>query len=144
FTYRSLDSRSGIFHSPNFPHPYPRNLTCHYKFIGRSNEHIVIVFRHVDVEGVMPNCSSDTKSDVIELSNYNYPLADSKHSPLCGLKKESSRNFEKKIYKYESDGNFFRVTFKANDAYEASGFEASYKFYLKDTSSYTNLKESNN
>ncbi len=41
---------------------------------------------------------------------------------FCGTKEESKRKTVK------SDGNFFRVTFKSNDVYDATGFEAFYQF----------------
>ncbi len=43
-------------------------------------------------------------------------------SRLCGQKMEQQKKEE------HSDGNFFRVTFKSNDIYDATGFEAFYQF----------------
>ena len=41
---------------------------------------------------------------------------------FCGTEEE---NQKKTVH---SDGNFFRVTFKSNDVYDATGFEAFYQF----------------
>ena len=41
---------------------------------------------------------------------------------FCGTKEESKKKT------VNSDGNFFRVTFKSNDVYDATGFEAFYQF----------------
>ena len=41
---------------------------------------------------------------------------------FCGTEEE---NQKKTVH---SDGNFFRVTFKSNDIYDATGFEAFYQF----------------
>jgi len=47
---------------------------------------------------------------------------DRKMRRMCGTK---SSNIKDDV---TSDGNFFRVTFKSNDAYDATGFEAFYQF----------------
>ena len=43
-------------------------------------------------------------------------------SRFCGQKMEQQK---KEVH---SDGNFFRVTFKSNDIYDATGFESFYQF----------------
>ena len=68
------------------------------------------------------SCGEDTQSDYVEFSNFNVELMDRKMRRKCGKKSSNVRNF------VESDGNFFRVTFKSNDAYDATGFEAFYQF----------------
>jgi len=70
----------------------------------------------------MYSCGEDTQSDYVEFSNFNVELMDRKMRRKCGKKSSNVRNF------VESDGNFFRVTFKSNDAYDATGFEAFYQF----------------
>ena len=47
---------------------------------------------------------------------------DRKMRRMCGTKSSNIRN------DVESDGNFFRVTFMSNDAFDATGFEAFYQF----------------
>ena len=70
----------------------------------------------------MSRCSEDSQSDYVEFSNFNIALTDRKMSRYCGTKEETS----KKVV--QSDNNFFRVTFKSNDVYDALGFEAFYQF----------------
>ena len=67
-------------------------------------------------------CLEDTQSDYVELSNFNIKVTDRKMSRFCGTKEEHAKK------SVNSDGNFFRVTFKSNDIYDATGFEAFYQF----------------
>ena len=67
-------------------------------------------------------CVEDTQSDYVEFSNFNVKLKDRKMNRFCGTKEESKKKT------VNSDGNFFRVTFKSNDVYDATGFEAFYQF----------------
>ena len=67
-------------------------------------------------------CLETTQSDYVEFSNFNIKLVDRKMNRLCGAKDEH-------IHKDAiSDGNFFRVTFKSNNEFDATGFEAFYQF----------------
>ena len=68
------------------------------------------------------SCGEDTQSDYVEFSNFNVELMDRKMRRMCGTKSSDVRN------DVTSDGNFFRVTFKSNDAYDATGFESFYQF----------------
>ena len=70
-------------------------------------------------------CAEHTQSDYVEFSNFNHiDLRDPKMGRGCG----------NMIYNYfstryvNSDGNFFRVTFKSNEFYDATGFTAFYRF----------------
>jgi hypothetical protein len=122
FVFDSATAPNGTFTSPNFPGLYPRNTECHYLFNGQENEKIYITFPYLDVEGVPPGCNSETHSDYIDFSNFNVHLMDRKMYRLCGTKANNAKN------DVTSDGNFFRVTFKSDDAYDATGFEAFYQF----------------
>lgn len=62
-------------------------------------------------------CSSESASDYVEFSNYQ--TVDRKIPRHCGLKKPKT---------IESEGDFFRVTFKSNDRFDGTGFEAFYQF----------------
>lgn len=86
-------------------------------FLGHSFESIVSTF----------SCGPETLSDSIELSNFDAPLSDRKLLPLCGSNIDAPRRH----HKYLSDGSFFRVTFRSNDRYDATGFRASYRFFPK-------------
>jgi len=68
-------------------------------------------------------CLEATQSDYVEFSNFNIELVDRKMNRFCGTTKDEHRN--KMV---SSDGSFFRVTFKSNDAFDATGFEAFYQF----------------
>ncbi|UYV80716.1 hypothetical protein LAZ67_19001524, partial [Cordylochernes scorpioides] len=116
FVYNSTVRTNGTFMSPNWPGFYPRATECHYFFEGRTHERIHITFAYFDVEGVIP-CTTDTASDYVEFSNY--PTVDRKIPRHCGLKKPQV---------IDSDREFFRVTFKTNDRFDGTGFEAFYQF----------------
>jgi hypothetical protein len=121
FIFRSSSrSTSGTFTSPNFPGLYPRETECHYLFYGQEGDRVDINFVHFNVEGITPSCLEETQSDYIEFSNFNIPLTDRKMIRLCG-DQDQSRTIT-------SDGNFFRVTFRSNEIFDASGFEATYQF----------------
>jgi len=67
------------------------------------------------------SCQADTQSDYVEFSNFNVPLVDRKMSRLCGTKDKLPREIV-------SDGTFFRATFRSNELYDATGFQAVYQF----------------
>ena len=75
---------------------------------------------------VVYRCTEVTKSDYVEFSNFNIKLTDRQMGRICGSTLGRSKRT------MESDGNFFRVTFKANGIYDAHGFEANYQFLKKD------------
>ncbi|KAH7942611.1 hypothetical protein HPB51_028709 [Rhipicephalus microplus] len=116
FIYNSSEVSNGTFSTPNYPGVYPRDTECHYLFYGRSNEKIYIEFAYFDVEGVPP-CLSDTASDYVEFSNFR--TVDRKIPRHCGNLRPT---------KIESDADFFRVSFKSNDKFDGTGFEAFYQF----------------
>jgi len=68
------------------------------------------------------SCREDTQSDYVEFSNFNVELMDRKMRRMCGTNSSTIKHH------VLSDGNFFRVTFRSNDAYDATGFEAFYQF----------------
>ena len=63
------------------------------------------------------SCDEDSHSDFVEFSNY-MPV-DRKFDRQCGTIKD---------LKMKSDRKFFRVTFRSNDRYDATGFHATYQF----------------
>jgi len=64
----------------------------------------------------------ESQSDYVDFSNFNIDLMDRKMSRLCGSKEDLAKK------EVSSDSNFFRVTFKSNDAFDSTGFEAFYQF----------------
>ncbi|XP_054722762.1 suppressor of lurcher protein 1-like [Uloborus diversus] len=116
FVFRSEEGANGSFSSPNFPGLYPRATECHYFFRGRPGERVHIAFTHFNVDGIPP-CTTETASDYVEFSNYR--TVDRKIPRHCGVKRPQL---------IESDGDFFRVTFKSNDKFDGTGFHAHYHF----------------
>ncbi|GIY39785.1 suppressor of lurcher protein 1 [Caerostris extrusa] len=45
----SVGSKNGTFTSPNYPDPYPSEVYCVYKFIGKEKERIQISFTDFDL-----------------------------------------------------------------------------------------------
>ncbi|XP_046416512.1 suppressor of lurcher protein 1 [Neodiprion pinetum] len=117
FVFNSNETRNGTFASPNYPGYYPRDTECHYFFNGQPKERVHLHFHYFDVEGVLP-CGAASASDFVEFSNYM--ARDRKYSRHCGQLKE---------FDVDSDGKFFRVTFKSNERLDGTGFNASYVFY---------------
>jgi len=74
------------------------------------------------------SCKEDSQSDYVEFSNFNVNLTDRKMRRMCGRRSSSSAHGDD----VASDGNFFRVTFKSNDAYDSTGFRAYYEFRTKE------------
>lgn len=116
FQYNSSHGLSGWIHSPNFPGAYPRNLECNYYFYGEHGFRVSIKFTYFDVEGVFP-CDENSASDYVELSNFL--TVDRKFRRQCG----SVPRLE-----VQSDGRFFRMTFRSNDRLDGTGFTAFYNF----------------
>ncbi|KAH9421551.1 hypothetical protein DERP_008951, partial [Dermatophagoides pteronyssinus] len=69
-------------------------------------------------------CTLETASDYVEFSNVY--TTDHRVYRHCGLKHPKS---------IESDGDFFRVTFKSNGRFDGTGFKASYEFRYSPSSS---------
>lgn len=116
FVFNSTERTNGTFTSPNWPGLYPRSTECDYLFYGKGIEKVHITFAYFDVDGVPP-CSSETASDYVEFSNFR--TVDRKIPRHCGNRIPTV---------IESDGDFFRVTFKSNDKFDATGFEAFFQF----------------
>ena len=85
---------------------------------------------HWNFHWICFSCLPNTHSDFIELSNFNVPLSDRKLMPLCGNNRDPL--ISPRMTTVTSDGNFFRVTFKSNDVYDATGFNATYVFKPND------------
>lgn len=116
FIFNSTERSNGTFTTPNWPGYYPRDTECHYFFHGRPKEKVHITFAYFDVDGIPP-CTTDSASDYVEFSNFR--TVDRKLARHCGHKKPKV---------IDSDGDFFRVTFKSNDKFDGTGFEAFYQF----------------
>lgn len=124
FVFNSNVSRTGYFHSPNYPGFYPRDTECYYFFHGNVGEKVHLHYNYFDVEGVLP-CEANSASDYVEFSNF--VARDRKYPRYCGQLKE---------FDIESDRKFFRVTFRSNDRLDGTGFNATYQF-LNEVETYT-------
>ncbi|XP_070188782.1 suppressor of lurcher protein 1-like [Littorina saxatilis] len=121
FNYMSHKEPDGHIMSPNYPGLYPRNTECHYLFYGRGKERVHITFLYFEVDGIPPRCEENTNSDYVSFSNFA-ETEDRKLYRMCGQSPLTKQ-------KIESDGAFFRVTFKSNHIYDAHGFQAFYQFF---------------
>ncbi|BFZ25077.1 hypothetical protein BsWGS_28115 [Bradybaena similaris] len=120
FNYQSSVKSEGEITSPNYNGLYPRNTECHYLFYGRGKERVHITFLDFDVDGLNPRCEESTSSDYVSFSNFA-DSEDRKMTRMCGQSSQDKREIW-------SDGPFFRVTFKSNERYDSTGFQAFYQF----------------
>ncbi|XP_064627672.1 suppressor of lurcher protein 1-like isoform X2 [Lineus longissimus] len=135
FIYRSKSTRNGTFASPNYPGLYPRNTECQYLFYGEKNYRVHIKFLDFSVEGMLKDCAESSYSDYVEFSNIANVQKNKKLLRYCGVRMSQ-------IYDVESEGEFFRVTFKSNSIYDATGFKARYEFKRYDDSGVEQVKVS--
>ena len=85
-----------------------------------------INFTTIFMRNTFCRCIEDTQSDYVEFSNFHVNLKDRKMYRSCGTM--SMNHPDPQMKTVNSDGNFFRVTFKSNDVYDATGFEGFYQF----------------
>ncbi|XP_032844647.2 CUB and zona pellucida-like domain-containing protein 1 [Tyto alba] len=104
-----LSSPSGTFQSPFYPRNYPNNANCVWEIEVKSNFHVTLTFRDVQMEG------GRCLSDYVEV--YDGPLHT---SPLLG--KFCSGYFRT----YTSSSNLLTVRFYSNSRYTYRGFLADY------------------
>ncbi|XP_074731572.1 scavenger receptor cysteine-rich domain-containing protein DMBT1-like isoform X1 [Strix uralensis] len=104
-----LSSPSGTFQSPFYPRNYPNNANCVWEIEVKSNFHVTLTFRDVQMEG------GRCLSDYVEV--YDGPLHT---SPLLG--KLCSGSF----HTYTSSSNLLTVRFYSNSRYTYRGFQAEY------------------
>ncbi|XP_071520006.1 suppressor of lurcher protein 1-like [Panulirus ornatus] len=119
FEYNSTLHPTGEFHSPNPGGIYPRNTVCHYIFRGSRHEKVKLEFKYFDIEGVAP-CSAKSDSDYVEFSNH----------PTQDFLPRRCGRFAPKVV--ESEGPFFRVTFRSNHKFDGTGFAAAFQFLPND------------
>ncbi|GIY25325.1 suppressor of lurcher protein 1 [Caerostris darwini] len=107
---------TGLSRRPTTPACIPETRSATTSSRGRPKERVHITFNKFDVDGIPP-CTTDTASDYVEFSNFR--TVDRGYPRHCGVKKPKF---------IESQGDFFRVTFKSNDKFDGTGFEALYHF----------------
>ncbi|VDK88841.1 unnamed protein product [Onchocerca ochengi] len=119
--------------SPNHPGYYPRNIDCHYIFHGTDKQVVVIHFEYFDIEG-LSTCDDSTHSDYVLFSNYQ--TQDRTNRRYCGqvCPKDS----------IVSESNYFRMLFRSNDIFDATGFYAHYQFITEQVSQINRVKVTTN
>uniref|UniRef100_A0AAF5D9C2 CUB domain-containing protein n=1 Tax=Strongyloides stercoralis TaxID=6248 RepID=A0AAF5D9C2_STRER len=128
FIFNMSNHESGTMMSINYPGYYPRNLECEYIFIAQDGYVVAINFDYFDVEG-FAGCEDSTQSDYVLFSNYK--TIDRTNRRFCGKTKPNSVIL--------SESNYFRMLFKTNDIFDATGFYAHYQF-LNTQESNTRIK----
>ncbi|CAD5206730.1 unnamed protein product [Bursaphelenchus okinawaensis] len=118
FAFYGENDTSGELWSPNHPGFYPRNLDCEYTFNGKPGQIVVIHFQYFDVEG-FGQCEESSQSDFVLFSNYK--TVDRTNRRFCG----SSRPPKEPI---QSESSYFRMQFKTNEIFDATGFYVYYQF----------------
>uniref|UniRef100_A0A1I7ZWW3 CUB domain-containing protein n=1 Tax=Steinernema glaseri TaxID=37863 RepID=A0A1I7ZWW3_9BILA len=129
FIFNSTKRSSGNLWSPNHPGLYPRNINCNYVFHGASGQVVAIHFEYFDVEGFQ-QCEDSTQSDYVLFSNYQ--THDRTNRRYCGRTRPSAS--------IVSEHNYFRMMFRSNDIFEATGFYAHYQFITPKSSQTNRVK----
>ncbi|VDM42794.1 unnamed protein product [Toxocara canis] len=122
YLFNSSRRSSGSIFSPNHPGYYPRNIDCHYVFHGTEKQIVIIHFEYFDVEG-FSTCDDSTHSDYVLFSNYQ--THDRTNRRYCGQVRPQ--------HSIISESNYFRMVFKSNDIFDATGFFAHYQFITQRT-----------
>uniref|UniRef100_A0A0N4ZH09 CUB domain-containing protein n=1 Tax=Parastrongyloides trichosuri TaxID=131310 RepID=A0A0N4ZH09_PARTI len=117
FIFNMTKTNAGTMMSVNYPGYYPRNLECEYIFVAKDGFVVAINFDYFDVEG-FAGCEDSTQSDYVLFSNYK--TVDRTNRRFCGKTKPTSV--------IVSESNYFRMIFKTNDIFDATGFYAHYQF----------------
>uniref|UniRef100_A0AAF5RWM4 CUB domain-containing protein n=2 Tax=Wuchereria bancrofti TaxID=6293 RepID=A0AAF5RWM4_WUCBA len=133
YEFNSSQRSSGDIFSPNHPGYYPRNIDCHYIFHGTEKQVVVIHFEYFDVEGLAA-CGDSTHSDYVLFSNYQ--TQDRTNRRYCGqiCPRDS----------IVSESNYFRMLFRSNDIFDATGFYAHYQFITEQISQINRVKVTSN
>ncbi|XP_017026664.1 suppressor of lurcher protein 1 isoform X1 [Drosophila kikkawai] len=106
----------GYFHSPRFPAHYPAHIKCAYKFIGRPDTHVEILFEELQLPPVV---SGGCQLDAITLFDAESAHMSSVIDVLC-----SSRPSRRLV----SSGPDLLLEFNASSNRTAKGFRGKYRF----------------
>uniref|UniRef100_A0A915PJW0 CUB domain-containing protein n=1 Tax=Setaria digitata TaxID=48799 RepID=A0A915PJW0_9BILA len=133
YEFNSSRRSSGDIFSPNHPGYYPRNIDCHYIFHGTEKQIVIIHFEYFDVEG-LATCDDSTHSDYVLFSNYQ--THDRTNRRYCGQVCPRDSII--------SESNYFRMLFRSNDIFDATGFYAHYQFITEQISQINRVKVTTN
>ncbi|PAA57028.1 hypothetical protein BOX15_Mlig000095g1 [Macrostomum lignano] len=118
FEFRSWQSSTGSFTSPNYPHAYPESLACHYVFLARPEERIRIEFTNYDTESSRLCLPGDS----------DYVLVEECHRPNYRLQTFCGKPEPGTAYSVTRRTSCLRLSFVSNSQYSAAGFHANYFF----------------
>ncbi|PAA71232.1 hypothetical protein BOX15_Mlig015741g1 [Macrostomum lignano] len=134
FSFYSRQNRSGRFTSPNYPHPYPEQLTCVYEFHSAGQaEQIRVEFANFDTEAspisrwcnpkdsdyvVAEDCQDRSGQSAESTSRSAASLSETR----CGRPPVGSR------FSFVRRAACLRVTFVSNARRSGPGFLANYYF----------------
>lgn len=110
----------GYFHSPQFPAHYPAHIKCAYKFIGRPDTHVEILFEELQLPPVV---SGGCQLDALTLFDAESAHMNSVIDVIC-----SSRPTRRLV----STGPDLLLEFNASSNRTAKGFRGKYKFVSND------------
>ncbi|XP_055954613.1 dorsal-ventral patterning tolloid-like protein 1 isoform X2 [Patella vulgata] len=116
--------KNGTFHSPQWPNPYPNNVHCTYKFIGRENERIRIKFTSFNLQGRSPICDHDYLDIFSQLKSHDEDLLEAELTGrFCG---EATDNLPKLVV---SGNNVLVLSFFTDSTKNYAGFCGNYEFF---------------
>ncbi|XP_017110716.1 suppressor of lurcher protein 1 [Drosophila elegans] len=106
----------GYFHSPQFPAHYPAHIKCAYKFIGRPDTHVELLFEELQLP---PVASGGCQLDALTLFDAESAHMSTVIDVLC-----STRPTRRLV----SSGPDLLLEFNASSNRTAKGFRGKYKF----------------
>ncbi|XP_022248740.1 tolloid-like protein 2 [Limulus polyphemus] len=118
--YRFVSGRSnqsrGRFFSPQYPSTYPKNVDCTYRFMGKENESVKIIFEQVRLQTNDLSCLNNP--DKIEIHDGN-SVKDPVIGELC-----NSNTFKEIV----STGPDLYILFQSRSHFPSQGFKATFLF----------------
>ncbi|XP_061395256.1 uncharacterized protein LOC133330868, partial [Musca vetustissima] len=105
------------FHSPRFPAKYPAHIKCSYKFIGRPETRVELIFEELEIPMVNDSCNLD-KLTIFDAESLNMNAV---IDVLCGNSSSGTRHIL-------STGPDLLIEFNASSNVTAKGFRGKFKF----------------
>ncbi|XP_058976915.1 cubilin isoform X2 [Musca domestica] len=105
------------FHSPRFPAKYPAHIKCSYKFIGRPETRVELIFEELEIPRDGESCNLD-KLTIFDAESLNMNAV---IDVLCGNSSSGNRHIL-------STGPDLLIEFNASSNVTAKGFRGKFKF----------------
>ncbi|XP_073817819.1 sol1 isoform X7 [Musca autumnalis] len=105
------------FHSPRFPAKYPAHIKCSYKFIGRPETRVELIFEELEIPKDGESCNLD-KLTIFDAESLNMNAV---IDVLCGNSSSGVRHIL-------STGPDLLIEFNASSNVTAKGFRGKFKF----------------